>query len=95
LVAFGASFGDVPLRDLDSLGLSIEKVAAHDLDRHADAVSGGAAEPISFLIVMPPEGRPPTPQFRTLAHYLGHRNLQSTARYTALAPDRFAKFWKD
>jgi integrase len=32
---------------------------------------------------------------RSLAHYLGHRNLQSTARYTALAPDRFAKFWQD
>jgi len=32
---------------------------------------------------------------RSLAHYLGHRNLQSTARYTALAPDRFAKFWGD
>ena len=32
---------------------------------------------------------------RSLAHYLGHRSLQSTARYTALAPDRFAKFWKD
>jgi len=32
---------------------------------------------------------------RLLAHYLGHRNLQSTARYTALAPDRFAKFWQD
>jgi type 1 fimbriae regulatory protein FimB/type 1 fimbriae regulatory protein FimE len=32
---------------------------------------------------------------RSLAHYLGHRNLQSTARYTALAPDRFARFWKD
>jgi hypothetical protein len=29
---------------------------------------------------------------RSLAHYLGHRNLQSAARYTALAPDRFAKF---
>jgi integrase len=29
---------------------------------------------------------------RSLAH---HRNLQSTARYTALAPDRFAKFWQD
>ena len=29
---------------------------------------------------------------RPLAHYLGHRNLQSTARYTALAPDLFAKF---
>jgi type 1 fimbriae regulatory protein FimE len=32
---------------------------------------------------------------RSLAHYLGHRNLQSTARYTALAPDRFSKFWPD
>jgi hypothetical protein len=32
---------------------------------------------------------------RSLAHYLGHRNLQSTARYTALAPDRFTKFWQD
>jgi type 1 fimbriae regulatory protein FimB/type 1 fimbriae regulatory protein FimE len=32
---------------------------------------------------------------RSLAHYLGHRNLQSTARYTALAPDRFARFWED
>jgi len=32
---------------------------------------------------------------RSLAHYLGHRNLQSTARYTALAADRFTKFWKD
>jgi type 1 fimbriae regulatory protein FimB/type 1 fimbriae regulatory protein FimE len=32
---------------------------------------------------------------RSLAHYLGHRNLQSTARYTALAPDRFAGFWQD
>jgi hypothetical protein len=30
-----------------------------------------------------------------LAHYLGHLNLQSTARYTALAPDRFARFWQD
>jgi type 1 fimbriae regulatory protein FimE len=32
---------------------------------------------------------------RSLAHYLGHRNLQSTARYTALAEGRFAKFWRD
>ena len=32
---------------------------------------------------------------RSLAHYLGHRNLQSTARHTALAPDRFKGFWQD
>ena len=32
---------------------------------------------------------------RSLAHYLGHRNLQSTARYRALAPDRFKGFWRD
>jgi integrase len=32
---------------------------------------------------------------RSLAHYLGHRNLQSTARYTALAPGRFRDFWRD
>ena len=32
---------------------------------------------------------------RSLAYYLGHRNLQLTARYTAFAPDGFAKFWKD
>ena len=32
---------------------------------------------------------------RSLTHYLGHRNLQSTARYTALAPDRFKGGWQD
>jgi hypothetical protein len=32
---------------------------------------------------------------RSLAHYLGHRSLQSTARYTELAEGRFAKFWRD
>jgi site-specific recombinase XerD len=32
---------------------------------------------------------------RSLAHFLGHGSLQSTARYTALAPDRFKGFWKD
>jgi hypothetical protein len=34
-------------------------------------------------------------EVESLAHYLGHRNPQSTARYTALAEGRFAQFWKD
>jgi type 1 fimbriae regulatory protein FimB/type 1 fimbriae regulatory protein FimE len=32
---------------------------------------------------------------RALQHYLGHRNIQHTVRYTELAPDRFKSFWKD
>jgi integrase len=32
---------------------------------------------------------------RALQAYLGHRNIQNTTRYAALAPDRFAKFWRD
>jgi type 1 fimbriae regulatory protein FimE len=32
---------------------------------------------------------------RSPAHYLGHGSLQSTVRYTALAPNRFKEFWKD
>jgi type 1 fimbriae regulatory protein FimB/type 1 fimbriae regulatory protein FimE len=32
---------------------------------------------------------------RSLQAYLGHRNIQNTTRYTALAPDRFKEFWKD
>jgi len=32
---------------------------------------------------------------RSLQVYLGHRNIQNTTRYTALAPDRFKGFWKD
>ena len=31
---------------------------------------------------------------RSLAHYLGHRNLQNTARYTELAANRFDSFWR-
>ena len=31
----------------------------------------------------------------SLQAYLGHRNIQNTTRYTALAPDRFKGFWKD
>jgi integrase len=32
---------------------------------------------------------------RAIQHYLGHRSINSTVRYTALAPDRFKGFWKD
>jgi integrase len=32
---------------------------------------------------------------RALQAYLGHANIQNTTRYTALAPDRFARFWRD
>src|SRR5262249_55613284 len=32
---------------------------------------------------------------RGIQAYLGHRSIQSTVRYTALAPDRFKNFWKD
>ena len=29
---------------------------------------------------------------RSIQHYLGHRSIASTVRYTALAPDRFKDF---
>ena len=30
---------------------------------------------------------------RALQHYLGHKNIQHTVRYTEMAPDRFKDFW--
>ena len=32
---------------------------------------------------------------RALQHYLGHKNIQHTVRYTELSPARFRDFWKD
>jgi type 1 fimbriae regulatory protein FimE len=32
---------------------------------------------------------------RSLQHYLGHKNIAHTVRYTDLAPDRFKAFWRD
>jgi type 1 fimbriae regulatory protein FimB/type 1 fimbriae regulatory protein FimE len=32
---------------------------------------------------------------RSIQHYLGHRSIASTVRYTALASTRFKHFWKD
>src|SRR5215208_5190612 len=32
---------------------------------------------------------------RALQHYLGHKNIQHSVRYTELAADRFKSFWED
>ena len=32
---------------------------------------------------------------RAIQHYLGHRSIQHTVRYTELAPSRFKDFWDD
>jgi site-specific recombinase XerD len=32
---------------------------------------------------------------RAIQAYLGHRNIQNTTRYTALAPQRFTEFFRD
>jgi hypothetical protein len=39
--------------------------------------------------------RPRDPEdTRALQHYLGHKNIQHTVRYTELSPDRFRDFWR-
>jgi type 1 fimbriae regulatory protein FimB/type 1 fimbriae regulatory protein FimE len=32
---------------------------------------------------------------RSLQHYLGHKNIMHTVRYTELSPERFKNFWDD
>lgn len=32
---------------------------------------------------------------RAIQHYLGHKNIQHTVRYTQLSAERFKSFWKD
>jgi type 1 fimbriae regulatory protein FimB/type 1 fimbriae regulatory protein FimE len=32
---------------------------------------------------------------RSIQHFLGHKNIQHTVRYTEMVPDRFKNFWKD
>ncbi len=32
---------------------------------------------------------------RSIQHYLGHKNIQHTVRYTEITPERFKDFWKD
>jgi site-specific recombinase XerD len=31
---------------------------------------------------------------RSLQHYLGHKNIQHTVRYSELSPERFRNFWR-
>jgi site-specific recombinase XerC len=38
---------------------------------------------------------PATNDTRAIQAYLGHRNIQNTTRYTALAPQRFREFFRD
>ena len=38
--------------------------------------------------------RQPGHDTRALQAYLGHKNIQHTARYTELAPDWFKDFWR-
>ena len=32
---------------------------------------------------------------RAIQHYLGHKSIQNTVRYTELSPNRFKDFWDD
>ena len=32
---------------------------------------------------------------RSIQHYLGHKNIQHTVRYTEIAAIRFKEFWSD
>jgi len=32
---------------------------------------------------------------RSIQHYLGHKNIQNTVRYTEMAANRFKGFWND
>ena len=32
---------------------------------------------------------------RAIQHYLGHKNIHHTVRYTELSPERFKDFWRD
>lgn len=32
---------------------------------------------------------------RSIQHYLGHKNIQHTVRYTEIASIRFKEFWSD
>ena len=32
---------------------------------------------------------------RNIQHYMGHKNIQNTVRYTEISPLKFREFWQD
>ena len=85
-------------QDWRNQGRKLSWIAPRDITSFAIAYLEGDPQ----LIEEASEAVRNDPRLRTLderrereMRNLGHRNLQSTARYTALAPDRFAKFWGD
>jgi hypothetical protein len=63
---------------------------------HRQSVVHNAADEISWL---PGRGVIQTcndgHDTRALQHYLGHKNIQHTVRYTQLSLARFRDFWED
>ncbi len=51
----------------------------------------GRALPVATGFKLANEGR----DTRSIQHYLGHKNIQHTVRYTDIAVDRFKDFWSD
>ena len=59
------------------------------LVRQAVGVAGGV------ILEVFGAGHTSEPLSRALQHYMGHKNIMHTVRYTEMAPDRFKNFWKD
>jgi type 1 fimbriae regulatory protein FimB/type 1 fimbriae regulatory protein FimE len=55
----------------------------------AEQVEGLASHRMDVALLRPPVDT------RSLQHYLGHKNIQHTVRYSELSPERFRDFWKD
>jgi site-specific recombinase XerD len=65
--------------------MACAKLALHSLPRTARACM------IATGYKLANDGR----DTRALQHYLGHKNISHTVRYTELSPDRFKNFWED
>jgi GntR family transcriptional regulator/MocR family aminotransferase len=65
-----------------------QALAAEAGDRLAIDVPAGGMQLLAHC-------RTSTNDTRSLQHYLGHKNIQHTVRYSELSPERFRDFWKD